>query len=99
MAKRKKSGNESGNCVVITDAQGNIYLTQAGDPVTDGLSASEKNDLRNRLKAYSKTKAGKAASGDALFIKASDGAWRILKTGEPPPPQGGDGKGHKDKKS
>ncbi len=81
MAKRKKAAGAPGGLVVIKDAKGNIYIAEQGDPVTDGLSKSDRDALVGQFNKYRKTAEGKAASAEAVLVDRATGSFRILEQG------------------
>jgi len=70
-----------GNLIVVKDGRGNIFISELGDPVTDSLSKADKDALVAGFNAYRRSAAGKASSGEAIFVDGSSGAWRILQQG------------------
>ncbi len=97
MAKKKKAAGTSTGFVVIKDAKGNIYISELDDPVTDGLTKSDRDVLVGQFNKYRKTAAGKAASADAVLVDSATGSYRILEQGTHL--AGGDDDGKKKKKS
>jgi hypothetical protein len=80
MAKRKKSGSKRG-LVVIRDKQGNIYMNELGEPVTDSLSKADKDALNKRFDAFKKSRDGQKGGADAIIVDPADGTNRILERG------------------